>query len=143
MHPEPQHLKYFARKNQCSRGKKVRKAALNKRYPWPGFTRLNATTLARHRIRTIGHHMFFFAYCSRTSISSSLAECCAAPLEAISVAIPLHHVVQGCLQPFAPDSAIVLKSVESRTSALVHIKPQKCQNQKRFLASRRDWGAAD
>src|SRR6266852_475714 len=143
MHPDPQHLKYFARKNQCRRGKKVRKAALNKRNPWPGLTRLNATTLARQRSRTMGHHMFLFAYCSRTNISSSSSDC-HAPGRTITAG-PVHHVVQGCLRPFR--AGMFNSSRRLRSNLLSHedgrlaaAQAAKLPESEALLGTSRDWG---
>jgi len=71
MHPEPKHLKNFARASQWSRGKKVRNIAFFTRSQRPGLERLNATTLDCHRIRAIGHHIDRLACCSVTIMAAS------------------------------------------------------------------------
>lgn len=57
MHPEPQHLKNFARASQWMRGKKVLKSAFFTRFHRPGFERLLACHTFIHLMRTIGHHI--------------------------------------------------------------------------------------
>jgi hypothetical protein len=57
MHPEPQHLKNFARASQWRRGKKVLNNAFFTRFHRPGLERLLACHRFIHLIRTIGHHM--------------------------------------------------------------------------------------
>src|SRR5260370_30729824 len=67
MHPEPQHLKNFARNSQWIRGKKVRNNAFFSRFQWPGLERLLACHTFVHLIRAIGHHIVRLA-CRSVSI---------------------------------------------------------------------------
>jgi len=64
MHPEPQHLKNFARASQWRRGKKVLNSAFFTRFHRPGLERLLACHTFIHLIRTIGHHLDCLACCS-------------------------------------------------------------------------------
>jgi hypothetical protein len=57
MHPEPKHLKNFARNSQWIRGKKVRNSAFLNRFQRPGLERLLACHAAIHLTRAIGHHI--------------------------------------------------------------------------------------
>jgi hypothetical protein len=66
MHPEPKHLKNFARNSQWIRGKKVRKSAFFSRFHRPGLERLLACHEACHLTRAIGHHIDRLACCSVT-----------------------------------------------------------------------------
>jgi len=66
IHPEPKHLKNFARNSQWSRGKKVRNIAFFSRFHRPGLERLLACHDACHLTRAIGHHIDRLACCSVT-----------------------------------------------------------------------------
>ena len=57
MHPEPQHLKNFARASQWRRGKKVLNSAFFTRFHRPGLERLLACHTFIHLMRTMGHHI--------------------------------------------------------------------------------------
>lgn len=76
MHPEPKHLKNFARNSQCRRGKKVRNTAFFSRFQRPGLERLLACQVDCHRTRAIGHHIDRLACSSVTimGVASSLSE---------------------------------------------------------------------
>jgi hypothetical protein len=74
MQPEPKHLKNFARNNQCSRGKKVRKRAFFSRFHRPGLERLLACHDACHLTRAIGHHIDRLA-CRSVTIIGCLSAC--------------------------------------------------------------------
>jgi hypothetical protein len=72
MHPEPQHLKNFARASQWRRGKKVLNSAFFTRFHRPGLERLLACHKFVHLIRTIGHHIDRLA-CRSVSIMDCLS----------------------------------------------------------------------
>jgi hypothetical protein len=66
MHPEPTHLKNFARNTQWSRGKKVLNRAFLNRFQRPGLERLLACHVPNHLTRAIGHHIDRLAWRSVT-----------------------------------------------------------------------------
>jgi len=72
MHPEPQHLKNFARASQWRRGKKVLNSAFFTRFHRPGLDRLLACHTFIHLIRAIGHHIDRLA-CRSVSIMVCLS----------------------------------------------------------------------
>jgi hypothetical protein len=74
MHPDPKHLKNFARKIQWVRGKSVRNIAFFSRSQRPGFERLKARGLVCHLIRAIGHHIVRLA-CRSVSIMACFTAC--------------------------------------------------------------------
>jgi hypothetical protein len=74
MHPDPKHLKNFARKTQWSRGKRTMNNLFLSRSHAPGFERLNARGLVCHLIRAIGHHIVRLA-CRSVTIMARLAAC--------------------------------------------------------------------
>jgi hypothetical protein len=57
MHPEPQHLKNFARASQWRRGNNVLNSAFFTRFHRPGLERLLACHTFIHLTRAIGHHI--------------------------------------------------------------------------------------
>jgi hypothetical protein len=74
MHPDPKHLKNFARNTQWSRGKRVMNILFLRRSHLPGFERLKARGLACHLIRAIGHHIVRLA-CRSVKIMARLSAC--------------------------------------------------------------------
>ena len=74
MHPDPKHLKNFARKAQCIRGKRIMNSRFLNRSHLPGFERLNARGLVCHLILAIGHHMVRLA-CRSVTIMARLTTC--------------------------------------------------------------------
>jgi hypothetical protein len=72
MHPEPQHLKNFARASQWRRGKNVLNSAFFTRFHRPGLERLLACHMFDHLIRAIGHHIDRLA-CRSVSIMGCLS----------------------------------------------------------------------
>ncbi len=74
MHPDPKHLKNFARNTQWSRGKSVMNILFLSRSHLPGFERLNASGRVCHLIRAIGHHIVRLA-CLSVTIMARLSAC--------------------------------------------------------------------
>jgi hypothetical protein len=74
MHPDPKHLKNFARNTQWSRGNRVMNIRFLNRSHLPGLERLNARGLACHLIRAIGHHIVRLA-CRSVIIMARLTAC--------------------------------------------------------------------
>jgi len=74
MHPDPKHLKNFARNTQWSRGKRTMNNRFLSRSHAPGFERLNARGRVCHLIRAIGHHIVRLA-CRSVTIMARLTAC--------------------------------------------------------------------
>jgi hypothetical protein len=74
MHPDPKHLKNFARNTQWSRGNSVMNILFFNRSHLPGFDRLKASGRVCHLIRAIGHHIVRLA-CRSVTIMARLTAC--------------------------------------------------------------------